>query len=161
MALPIQDDEDAAQLKFPKEFDKAEPMMISEVLLMLEQRRQQHTNSNNNMSNLGIDDDDDEITLSEAFNDTVAYCERFSKFKTKEAIGAVRNLLFPKDQTNGMTTTNSTPGLHKFEAALLANLCPQQAIEAKTLIPSLDSKLDDDECQKIVDEIQTYRSFQC
>ncbi|CAF0784117.1 unnamed protein product [Adineta steineri] len=159
MSIPNQDDEDAAQLKFPKEFDKAEPMMISEVLLMLEQRRQQQTNPNS-MSNLGIDDDD-EIALSEAFNDTVAYCERFSKFKTKEAIGAVRNLLFPKDQTNGMTTSNPTPVLHKFEAALLANLCPQQAIEAKTLIPSLDSKLDDDECQKIVDEIQTYRSFQC
>ena len=134
-------------------------MMISEVLLMLEQRRQQ--NNSNNMSNLGMDDDDDETTLSEAFNDTVAYCERFSKFKTKEAIGAVRNLLFPKDSTSGMVTTNTTPGLHKFEAALLANLCPQQAAEAKALIPSLDSKLDDDECQKIVDEIQTYRSFQC
>ncbi|CAF0833499.1 unnamed protein product [Adineta steineri] len=140
MSIPNQDDEDAAQLKFPKEFDKAEPMMISEVLLMLEQRRQQQTNPNS-MSNLGIDDDD-EIALSEAFNDTVAYCERFN-------------------QTNGMTTSNPTPVLHKFEAALLANLCPQQAIEAKTLIPSLDSKLDDDECQKIVDEIQTYRSFQC
>ena len=121
---------------------------------MLEQRRQQQTNA------LGMDEED-EITLSEAFNDTVAYCERFSKFKTKEAIGAVRNLLFPKDQTNTMTTSNSTNVLHKFEAALLANLCPQQAAEAKTLIPSLDSKLDDDECQKIVDEIQTYRSFQC
>lgn len=131
--------------------------MISEVLLMLEQRRQQHSNPNN----LGIDDDEDEITSSEAFNDTVAYCERFSKFKTKEAIGAVRNLLFPKDQPNGMAMANSSMGLHKFEAALLANLCPQQAVEAKTLIPSLDSKLDDDECQKILDEIQTYRSFQC
>lgn len=131
-------------------------MMISEVLLMLEQRRQQ-----NNSSNLGMDDDDDETALSEAFNDTMAYCERFSKFKTKEAIGAVRNLLFPKDSTNGMSASATAPGLHKFEAALLANLCPQQAAEAKALIPSLDSKLDDDECQKIVDEIQTYRSFQC
>ncbi|UJR37476.1 hypothetical protein I4U23_030179 [Adineta vaga] len=152
MSIPNQDDEDAAQLKFPKEFDKAEPMMISEVLLMLEQRREQQANS-------GMDDED-EITSSEAFNDIVSYCERFSKFKTKEAIGAVRNLLFPKDQSNSMSTTNSTPVLHKFEAALLANLCPQLAAEAKTLIPSLDSKLDDEECQKIVDEIQTYRSFQ-
>lgn len=135
-------------------------MMISEVLLMLEQRRQQQNNSNN-MSGLGMDEDDDETTLSEAFNDTVAYCERFSKFKTKEATAAVRNLLFPKDPSNATAASNPTPVLHKFEAALLANLCPQQAIEAKTLIPSLDSKLDDDECQKIVDEIQTYRSFQC
>ena len=130
--------------------------MISEVLLLLEQRR----NQENNPNNLGIDDDD-EITLSEAFNDTVAYCERFSKFKTKEAIGAVRNLLFPKDQVSSMTTSNSAPVLHKFEAALLSNLCPPTAAEAKGLIPSLDSKLDDDECQKILDELQTYRNFQC
>ena len=131
--------------------------MISEVLLLLEQRRQK-TNSN-----LGLDDDDDdEITSSEAFNDTIAYCERFSKFKTKEAIGAVRNVLFPKDPSANMTTTNnSTPVLHKFEAALLANLCPREAAEAKALIPSLDNKLDDDECQKIVDEISTFRSFEC
>ncbi|CAF0942007.1 unnamed protein product [Adineta ricciae] len=153
MANVNQDDDDAAQLKFPKEFDKAEPMMISEVLLLLEERRKQQNSED-------IDDDDDELTSSEAFNDIVAYCERFSKFKTKEAISAVRNLLFPKDQTNGMATSSSAPVLHKFEAALLANLCPQLAAEAKTLIPSLDSKLDDDECQKIVDEIQNYRSFQ-
>jgi DNA-directed RNA polymerase II subunit RPB4 len=133
-------------------------MMISEVLLMLEQRRHQKDQN----SNLGIDDDDDdEIVLSEAFNDTVDYCERFSKFRTKEAIGAVRNLLFPKDPINNMMNSNSSTVLHKFEAALLANLCPRETIEAKTLIPSLDSKLDDDDCQKLLDEIQTYRSFQC
>jgi DNA-directed RNA polymerase II subunit RPB4 len=130
-------------------------MMISEVLLMLEQRRQQHGQANS----LGIDDDD-EITLSEAFNDTMAYCERFSKFKTKETIGAVRNLLFPKDQGNSTATANSPYGLHKFEAALLANLCPREAVEAKTLIPSIDNKLEDDACQKLLDDIQTYRSFQ-
>ncbi|CAF1387107.1 unnamed protein product [Adineta ricciae] len=134
MANVNQDDDDAAQLKFPKEFDKAEPMMISEVLLLLEERRKQQNSED-------IDDDDDELTSSEAFNDIVAYCERFN-------------------QTNGMATSSSAPVLHKFEAALLANLCPQLAAEAKTLIPSLDSKLDDDECQKIVDEIQNYRSFQ-
>ena len=116
---------------------------------MLKQRQQQAEENN-------LADDEDELPLSEAFKETVAYCERFSKFKTKEAIGAVRNLLFPKDYLNASSTGN----LHKFEAAMLANLCPQQAIEAKTLIPSLDSKLDDDECQKILEEIQTYRSFQ-
>lgn len=126
--------------------------MISEVLRMLKQRQEQQSDPNG--------DEDDEITSSEAFNDIVAYCERFSKFKSKEAISAVRNLLFPKDASSSMAATNSSPALHKFEAALLANLCPEQAVEAKTLIPSLESKLDDDECQKMLDEIKTYRSFQ-
>ncbi|CAF1014730.1 unnamed protein product [Didymodactylos carnosus] len=150
MSLPAQEEEDAAQLKFPKEFDNAEPMMISEVLMMLESRRQQQQQLS---MNGGMGDDDDETPLSEAFNDTITYCERFSKFKNKEAIGAVRNLLFPQDNSGSFK-------LHKFEAALLSNLCPTQAMEAKTLIPSLESKLDDDECQKLVDEIQNYRSFQ-
>lgn len=123
---------------------------------MLEKRRQQQGQNNQ----LGFDDDD-EITSTEAFNETVAYCERFSKFKTREAIGAVRTLLFPPDPNSTIGNTSSGSNLHKFEAALLANLCPKEAIEAKTLIPSLDSKLDDDDCQKLLDEIQTYRSFQC
>lgn len=128
--------------------------MISEVLLMLEQRRQQTQGNNPDM------DEDDDLTLGEAFEETIAYCERFSKFRTKESIGAVRSLLFPNDPTSNMNSGNSGLGLHKFEAATLANLCPEHATEAKTLIPSLDSKLDDDECQKLLDEIKTYRSFQ-
>lgn len=148
------EEEDAAQLKFPKEFDRAEPMMISEVLLMLEKRRKQEGQGNQ----LGIDDDD-ETTQTEAFNDTYAYCERFSKFKTADSIKVVRNILFPKDPTTTMANSTNTNGLHKFEAALLANLCPREAAEAKTLIPSLDSKLDDDECQRILDELQSYRTY--
>jgi DNA-directed RNA polymerase II subunit RPB4 len=49
--------------------------------------------------------------------------------------------------------------LHKFEIAALANLCPENYEEAKTLIPSLKTKLDDEELQKILEDIQTKRSF--
>jgi DNA-directed RNA polymerase II subunit RPB4 len=49
--------------------------------------------------------------------------------------------------------------LHKFEIAALANLCPETAEEAKTLIPSLKNKIDDDELQKILEDIQTKRSL--
>jgi DNA-directed RNA polymerase II subunit RPB4 len=51
--------------------------------------------------------------------------------------------------------------LHKYEVAALANLCPENYEEAKSLIPSLNNKIDDDDLQKILDDIQTKRSFQC
>jgi DNA-directed RNA polymerase subunit F len=50
--------------------------------------------------------------------------------------------------------------LHKFELAALANLCPETAEEAKSLIPSLDGRFEDDELQQILDDIKTKRSFQ-
>lgn len=49
--------------------------------------------------------------------------------------------------------------LHKYEVAALANLCPETSEEATTLIPSIKGKLDEDELQKILDDIQTKRSL--
>ncbi|MPC96344.1 DNA-directed RNA polymerase II subunit RPB4 [Portunus trituberculatus] len=53
---------------------------------------------------------------------TLNYCERFSKFKFRTTIKAIRELLNQKK-------------LHKFELAALANLCPETPEEAKALIP--------------------------
>ena len=50
--------------------------------------------------------------------------------------------------------------LHKFELAALANLCPDNAEEAKSLIPSLEGRFEDEELQQILEDIQTKRSFQ-
>jgi DNA-directed RNA polymerase II subunit RPB4 len=50
---------------------------------------------------------------------------------------------------------------HKYEVAALANLCPENSDEAKSLMPSLENKIDNDDLQKILDDIQTKRSFQC
>jgi hypothetical protein len=49
--------------------------------------------------------------------------------------------------------------LHKFEIAALANLCPETSEEAKTLIPSLKTKIEDDDLTKILEDIQTKRSL--
>ena len=49
---------------------------------------------------------------------TLDYCKRFSKFKNHETIVNVRTMLMQKR-------------LHKFELAALANLCPDEAEEAK------------------------------
>ncbi len=50
---------------------------------------------------------------------------------------------------------------HKYEVAAIANLCPENYEEAKALIPSLEHKIENDDLQKILDDIQTKRSFQC
>lgn len=73
--------------------------------------------------------------------------QRFAKFKNMENIAAVRSLL-----------TKSK--IHKFELAALANLCPETAEEAKSLIPSLEGRFDDEELTNLLDDIQTKRSFQ-
>jgi DNA-directed RNA polymerase II subunit RPB4 len=78
---------------------------------------------------------------------TLNYCQRFAKFKNMENIAAVRSLLTQKK-------------IHKFELAALANLCPETAEEAKSLIPSLEGRFDDEELSSLLDDIQTKRSFQ-
>lgn len=128
-------DEDAAELQFPKEFDNAETLMISEVHMLLEHRKSQNENA------------EDEQELSEVFSKTLTYTERFAKFKNRETIAAVRSLLSQKK-------------LHKYELATLASLCPDNAEEAKTLIPSLEGRYEDEELSSLLEDIQTKRSFQ-
>lgn len=60
--------------------------------------------------------------IFQRFIKTLTYCERFSKFKNRATIKAIRELLLQKK-------------LHKFELAALANLCPETPEEAKALIP--------------------------
>ncbi|KAG8232093.1 hypothetical protein J437_LFUL012453 [Ladona fulva] len=128
-------EEDAADLQFPKEFENAETLLISEVHMLLEHRKAQNESA------------EEEQELSEVFMKTLTYTNRFRKFKNKETISSVRNLLMQKK-------------LHKFELAALANLCPEAPEEAKSLIPSLEGRFEDEELRQILDDIQTKRSLQ-
>ncbi|KAI8517011.1 DNA-directed RNA polymerase II subunit rpb4 [Branchiostoma belcheri] len=118
-----------------EEFENAETLLNSEVNMLLEHRKQQNESA------------EEEQELSEVFMKTLGYTSRFSRFKNRETIAAVRSLLMQKK-------------LHKFELAALANLCPESAEEAKSLIPSLEGRFEDEELQQILDDIQTKRSFQ-
>ncbi|GJQ69777.1 hypothetical protein Trydic_g22336 [Trypoxylus dichotomus] len=128
-------EEDAADLQFPKEFENAETLLISEVHMLLEHRKAQNESA------------EDEQEFSDVFMKTLTYTDRFRKFKNKEVISAVRNLLSQKK-------------LHKFELAAIANLCPETAEEAKSLIPSLEGRFEDEDLQALLDDIQTKRSIQ-
>ncbi|XP_043262682.1 transcriptional adapter 2A isoform X3 [Colletes latitarsis] len=128
-------EEDAADLQFPKEFENAETLLISEVSMLLEHRKAQNESA------------EEEQEFSEVFMKSLTYTNRFRRFKNKETIAAVRSLLIQKK-------------LHKFELASLANLCPETPEEAKALIPSLEGRLEDEELRTILDDIQTKRSLQ-
>ncbi|XP_065185163.1 DNA-directed RNA polymerase II subunit RPB4-like [Sycon ciliatum] len=133
-----EEEEDATILRFPKEFTGTETLFISEVNLLLEHRKSQNENA------------DDDQELSEVFQKTLEYTQRFSRFKNRETIQAVRSRL----------TQQQNPELHKFEKAQLANLCPDTAEEGRSLIPSLEGRLDDGELQELLDDLQTHRDHQ-
>ncbi|XP_026463574.1 DNA-directed RNA polymerase II subunit Rpb4-like isoform X2 [Ctenocephalides felis] len=128
-------EEDAADLQFPKEFENAEALLVSEVHMLLEHRKKQNESA------------EEEQEFSEVFNKTITYTARFRKFKNKETISSVRNLLTSKK-------------LHKFELASIGNLCPEAPEEAKALIPSLEGRFEDEELRTVLDDIGTKRSLQ-
>ena len=129
------DKEGAGDLLFPKEFDNADVLLISEVKMLLEFRKAQNENS----------EEVQELPLTTM--KTLAYAQRFSKFSNRETINATRNMLMHKK-------------LHKYELASIANLCPETAEEAKSFIPSLEGRIDDHSLQEVLDDIKTNRSFQ-
>jgi len=81
------------------------------------------------------------------YNKALEYVRQFAKFTTTDSASAVRE------------TLRREPLLTQFETAQIANLCPAEAEEAKSIIPSL-VKIDDDRLQSLLDEIQTMRKFQ-
>ncbi|KAJ1373043.1 hypothetical protein KIN20_035371 [Parelaphostrongylus tenuis] len=130
-------DEDATEMRFPKEFESqnCDALLTSEVFLLLEHRRQQ---------NEAKDEIED---MSEVFIKTLNYARRLSRFKNRETIKAVRAIFSQKP-------------LHKFEVAQIVNLCPENAEEAKALIPSLENKLEDDDLEEILRDLQSKKTFQ-
>ncbi|XP_055343364.1 DNA-directed RNA polymerase II subunit RPB4-like [Paramacrobiotus metropolitanus] len=136
MAKPDQEDqiEDASELRFPKEFETAKTLLNSEVYMLLEARKAQNEAA------------DDEAELPPIFLKTHVYTHRFSVFKNRDTIVAVRHMLSTKD-------------LHQYELASLANILPESADEAKALIPSLD-RFNNDELQELLDDMKTKKSFQ-
>ncbi|KAG9257060.1 DNA-directed RNA polymerase II subunit RPB4 [Emericellopsis cladophorae] len=81
------------------------------------------------------------LNETEMLHTTLQYLDHFSRFTRKENVEAVERLL------------RSHRELEKFERAQLGSLCCENADEAKTLIPSLQDKIDDADLQDLLDEI--------
>ncbi|EFA76313.1 RNA polymerase II core subunit [Heterostelium album PN500] len=129
----IQEEEDLSLLKFPKDLKNAKFLLNSEVAILLECRKEFATEG---------------TEFPQTFHKTLAYAERFSRYKNKASIKQVRGVLSKQD-------------LDEFEVACLANLCPENSDEAKSLIVSLKRFQDtqDDTLQAILDELSNLRKF--
>eukprot|EP00041_Stephanoeca_diplocostata_P005667 m.66211 g.66211 ORF g.66211 m.66211 type:complete len:143 (+) comp15931_c0_seq1:279-707(+) len=140
MAGIQQPEENAADLEFGPVFgsDSAFPLLISEVQSLLEQRKAIEDKANAESG--------DTDSTSETFQKTLHYCEKFGQFNNREKVAEVRQLL-------------SETSLHKFEQAALANLCPSDVDEAKAVIPSLQSSIDETDLEDLIESIQAFREF--
>ena len=74
------------------------------------------------------------------------YMESFNRFSTNDSAQAVERLL------------SQYEGLHKFERAQLGTLCPEDPEEAKTLIPSLAEKIDDEDLGALLEDLTSLRT---
>ena len=131
----IETQEDANELKFNKEFETAQALMLSEVKLLLEERKRLQDTFNEDQE------------LPEVFQKTFDYVQHFSKFTNEQTVKTVRQTL-------------SSKSLHPFEMVALGNLCPEVAEEAKSYIKSLEGSIDDEELQEMLDELKTHISYQ-
>ncbi|CCE61973.1 hypothetical protein TPHA_0B03010 [Tetrapisispora phaffii CBS 4417] len=77
---------------------------------------------------------------------SMGYLTNFSRFRDQETVGAVIQLL-------------RSTGLHPFEVAQLGSLACDTADEAKTLIPSLNNKISDDELERILKELSNLETL--
>merc|ERR1711912_35040 len=141
MSDDIGEEEDVSTLKFPKEFENIETLLNVEVAMLLEKRKAQ----NDKAAEIGAN----EIELSDCFLKTLQYCQRFQRYNNTETSKAVREILEDK-------------ALHKYELAQLANLCPETAEEARSLIPSLEgpNRFNDEDLQEILDDIAAKKNIQ-
>eukprot|EP01137_Pigoraptor_chileana_P027005 Opistho-2@9055 len=136
----IQQEEDATELRFGTVFNNAHCLLLSEVRVLLEGRLEE----SKKLESQGF-----EQSLPEAFTKTLSYAQKFSSFQNGEAIMEIRKSLLEDKK------------LHEFEVASLANLCPETVEEAKSLIPSLMGRYEnDDDLQELLDVIKNYKDFQ-
>lgn len=77
---------------------------------------------------------------------SMEYLTNFSRFRDQETVAAVIQLL-------------KSTGLHPFEIAQLGSLACDTADEAKTLIPSLNTKISDDELERILKELSNLETL--
>ncbi|KAI8983533.1 HRDC-like protein [Pilobolus umbonatus] len=129
------DQEDAATLKLGEEFVNSQCLYISEVRIILEAQE-------DSKDQVGIN-----RPVTNVMTKTLDYVRSFSRFSNIESVREVRQLMGKAELT-------------QFEIAQIANLCCEDAEEAKALIPSLGPKLEDEELQMMLSQMLTIKKFQ-
>ena len=118
--------------KLGSDFEKANVLSISEVAHLMKKIKEE--------------DPESRVLHQIQFEKIYQYVERFNSFKDFDVTFQVRNLLesyeFPGDQK-----------FDNLEIALLSNLCPENAEQARALIPSLGRLGADETLTKVCDEL--------
>ncbi|KAL8795523.1 MAG: hypothetical protein Q9195_001944 [Heterodermia aff. obscurata] len=128
---PTGDEEAAQQLKLG-EFANVPTLTLSEARLLINAVMSHRKNPPSNKE-------------GDVFNKTTDYLDIFARFKAKENIEAVEQMLDTRTE------------LVYFERSQLGSLCCETAEEAKLLIPSLHAKITDDDLQDLLDNIMRLR----
>ncbi|KAG0739646.1 hypothetical protein G6F57_001968 [Rhizopus arrhizus] len=126
--------EDATNLNLGEEFSGAQCLYLSEVKVILDVQDSKGTEVQNRASTNAV------------LAKTLEYVRNFSRYNTIDSVREVRQIM--------------GKNLTQFEVAQMANLCCEEAEEAKALIPSVSSKYDDDELQVMLNQMQQIRKFQ-
>ncbi|KAF7185075.1 DNA-directed RNA polymerase II subunit rpb4 [Pseudocercospora fuligena] len=131
---PTGDEEASQQLKLGN-MTHEQALSPAEVTLMLERLEDAAPHKNH----------------TEVYYKTREYCKTFSRFRDEQAIGQVNQI------TSNLTARGL--GIVEFERCQLATLCCDSVEEARTLIPSLEGKISDEELENTLNEISKLRDF--
>ncbi|KAF7822152.1 DNA-directed RNA polymerase II subunit 4 [Senna tora] len=133
------EEEDASELKFGDDFEKAKCLMNSEVALLLEHKFEQFKHMSEDSIN----------QAPQVFDKSLQYVKRFSRFSNQDAIKQVREVL-------------SRYQLAEYELAVLGNLCPESVEEALSVVPTLKAKgrLDTDAIEKLLNDLLMIKKFE-
>ena len=150
---------DASTLSFGPELKNTHPLLISETLLLLQNystQREQYAQTTGFPF----------PGLPAPTTKTVEHCTQFSKYSNREIIREIRQSML---NTGLADSSQSQPqsermksgrGMVEFEMVQVANLLPETVEEAKALVPSLADAVDEDDLQRILDDLSTIRRFQ-
>lgn len=171
----IDDEENAALLKLGPEFQITQitnsgdteqliALNLAEARLLIRAALKERKNKGDNKE-FGDDEDEenqreDEIAnielagpnSNEIVHKTLNYLSTFSRFKNASSTETVEKLL------NDFSSQASEP-LHPFELAQLGNLECEDAEEARSLIPSLGSKVTDTQLKTLLTELRKYQTL--
>ncbi|KAK4507918.1 hypothetical protein PRZ48_001653 [Zasmidium cellare] len=133
---PPQGDEEASTRLRLGDMANEQALSPAEVTLMLDQLEKANRRPNH----------------TEIYYKTRDYCREFARFKDDNTI----------QQVNAISTelTDRDLGITQYERAQLATLCCDTAEEARTLIPSLEGKIEDAELEEMLKHISALRDFQ-
>ncbi|XP_030381047.1 DNA-directed RNA polymerase II subunit Rpb4-like [Scaptodrosophila lebanonensis] len=126
-------DEDASNLKLPEDLEDVKYFNNSEVHILLEEVKKKRLQEAEKLANATEYDEnlDDvpQIGIPEILDVTLDYTEQVRLFKSETSVNAVRRMLSKYEL-----------GLHPFEQATLANLCPHTPEEAQSFMSSLENR---------------------